>query len=386
MRQLLCSHEQDIVDRVLLQLCGPNPITANHPPTSPQQFAREPQIPQIQQSRRTLGGIVELGDQLAALTKEMESGEGRTREPRALGTYFPAEFPIGQTGESAASPRNSIEVLFPGVEGSTLTQIVENRFKPTNIYPLLASETERAESQRTISKGGVEFEQAERDGKESEYGMSSFFKAWAAYCCILVQLAPHLLQADLATSLSIYTMNLYELLEKYTWEGVKAYHFQFHVKRVASAKSIYHPGEWRLLDSKLIASKCFAYPVARSTWIPSQKALFGPNRRVHKLSRRDHTTFSTTPYQTHTPSAFFGSADRRTSGNKAIITAAHVFLLNPGALTIQGCRNWNYRECCSAQCRYQHACITCGSNHKAAQCHLHSNGPVNPPSNLSHRR
>ena len=34
-RQLLRSHEQDIVDRVLLRLLGPNPAIANNPPTSP---------------------------------------------------------------------------------------------------------------------------------------------------------------------------------------------------------------------------------------------------------------------------------------------------------------------------------------------------------------
>ena len=62
---------------------------------------------------------------------------------------------------------------------------------------------------------GIEFEQAERDGKESEYRMSSFFKAWAAYCGILVKLSPQTLQGDLATGLSIYAMNVYELLEKY---------------------------------------------------------------------------------------------------------------------------------------------------------------------------
>lgn len=76
----------------------------------------------------------------------------------------------------------------------------------------------------------MEFEQAERDGKESEYRISSFFKVWAAYCGINVKLAPYALQGDLATALSIYTMNLYELLEKYALEGVKAYHFEFHRK------------------------------------------------------------------------------------------------------------------------------------------------------------
>jgi len=55
---------------------------------------------------------------------------------------------------------------------------------------------------------GIEFEQAQRDGKVSEYRMSSFLKAWAAYCRILVKLSPQTLQGDLATGLSIYTMNV----------------------------------------------------------------------------------------------------------------------------------------------------------------------------------
>jgi len=68
-------------------------------------------------------------------------------------------------------------------------QIIENRFKPTNMYRLLASEKDLAESQRTISISGVEFEQAERDGRESEHWMSEhrmsgFFKAWAAYTSV----------------------------------------------------------------------------------------------------------------------------------------------------------------------------------------------------------
>ena len=186
-------------------------------------------------------------------------------------------------------------MLFPGVERCTLVQIIENRFKPTNIYRLLASEKDRAEAQRTISIRGIEFDQTERDGKESEYRMSGFFKAWAAYTGILVQLAPHGLQGELATALSIYTMNLYDLLEKYTWEGVKGYHFQFHRKRVASGRNIYQPAEWRQLDSELVASKCFAYaaPVrhgykAKSHHPPSAREyssfLFATTRRPQATS------------------------------------------------------------------------------------------------------
>jgi len=70
------------------------------------------------------------------------------------------------------------------------------------------------------------------------------------YTGILVKPAPPILQGDLATALSIYTMNLYDLLEKDAWKAVKPYHFQFHRKRVASGKSIYHASEWRLIDAE----------------------------------------------------------------------------------------------------------------------------------------
>ena len=78
-------------------------------------------------------------------------------------TAIPAE------GESASSTVDLVETLFPRVERSMLVQIIENRFKPTNIYRLLASKKERAEANRTIDIGGIEFEQNERDGKDSDY-------------------------------------------------------------------------------------------------------------------------------------------------------------------------------------------------------------------------
>ena len=49
--------------------------------------------------------------------------------------------------------------------------------------------------------------------------MTSFFKAWAVYTGILIKLAPHGLQGELAIGLCIYTMNIYELQEKYTGKG-----------------------------------------------------------------------------------------------------------------------------------------------------------------------
>jgi len=102
--------------------------------------------------------------------------------------YPPLPSSIVLGSESASGIAESVEILFPGVERATLIQIIENRFKPTNIYRLLATEKDRAESQRTINIGGVEFEQAEHDGKEGAYRMTAFFKAWAAYGGILAKL------------------------------------------------------------------------------------------------------------------------------------------------------------------------------------------------------
>ena len=208
-------------------------------------------------------------------------------------------------GESASSLADSVEVLFPGVERNTLTQIIENQFKPMNIHRLLASKRDRAESQRNVSIGGVEFEQEEREGKECEYRMSNFFKACAAYSGILVKLAPYPLQGELATALSIYTMNLYDLLEQYTWEGIKGYHFQFHRKRVASGKSIYLANEWQQIDSKLIASKCFAYAIPRRIWGPRPSRTSSQPRRISELPIRERTmgTYQAVPYAVYNAGA-----------------------------------------------------------------------------------
>jgi len=368
MKELLRAHEQDIIDRVVLQLRTQPPLQPTvTSPNSPVLHSHHPGIQPIQYCppsgtqppppNSTATRIAELESQLAQLRAANLPDQSRF-DQRHLGTSYPTQYPIEAEGESARGIVTSVETLFPGVERSTLVQIVENRFKLTNIYRLLASEKERAETHPTINIGGVEFEQMGKEGKESKYRISGFFKAWAAYCGILIKLAPYGLQGELGTALAIYTINLYDLLEKYSWEGVRAYHFQFHRKRVASGKDIYYPTEWRQLDSQLIASKCFAYPAPRFSWAPTQKPTPGQ-------------TYSSA---THT----FPPPERR--NNYSLQNPTRINIVPPGAqphgATAQPCRNWNYRECTTSPCRYQHSCITCGSNHWAAQCTLGNNGQL----------
>ena len=387
MRELLRSQQQEIVDQVLHQISSQN--TAQTPSS---RHARVHQYdapnPPNPEENPTLVRIAELEGQIAQLRGDIVREPMAHPERRAPSTYHPTPFSIELGGESASTLADAVEVLFPGVERSTLVQIIENRFKPTNIYRLLASEKDLAESQRTISIGGVEFEQAERDGRESEYRMGGFFKAWAAYTGILVQLAPHSLQGELATALSIYTMNLYDLLEKYAWEAVKSYHFQFHRKRVASGKNIYQPAEWRQLDSELVASKCFAHPAPRPTWLQGQKTTVPAARRIYELPIRDNHTASGYPSSAATPSNPLTSLERRISQHNPQSTSTFPSSLGTGAstLTTQTCRNWNFRECRSVVCRYHHCCVSCGGNHRVSQCTTGGSGPVYQSRNGPHGR
>ena len=329
---ILQQREDQLVDRILTHLNRPQ----NPPSPTPGQNLASRNQPQ---------------DQPFYLRVGSELGEGpRVPDNRDMFTPLPILY-----DESASASIDSVEILFPGVERSTLTQIIENRFKPTNIYRLLVSEKDRAESQRVISIGGVSFEQEEREGKESEYRMGPFFKAWAAYCGILTKLAPQALQGDVACSLYIYTMNLHDLLERYAWEGVTAYHFQFHRKRIASGNEVYYPDDWRRIDAELIASKCFLYPS------PNINRNWG-SERGHSFGRGHQSLASS--FTQNQPPAALGTADQT-------VAPPHPpdIQTSRGPLSQHGpCRNWNYRECRAPYCCFPHSCIGCGGSHRVALC------------------
>lgn len=89
--------------------------------------------------------ISELENELAKLQAEQELAPGTRPGARELGMYNINLSHGLMASESACGIPDSVEVHFPGVERDTLTQIIENRFKPTNIYRLLSSERDRAE-------------------------------------------------------------------------------------------------------------------------------------------------------------------------------------------------------------------------------------------------
>lgn len=84
---------------------------------------------------------------LAQLRAEQETERGIVAEPGALGMYDPTYPFVAEVRESASSTTESVESLFASVERGTLVQLIENYFKPTNIYHILATEKDKVDSQ-----------------------------------------------------------------------------------------------------------------------------------------------------------------------------------------------------------------------------------------------
>ena len=136
MGELLRSHENDIVNQVVLRIQSQNQAAspgANHAIPARQDPSHQALVVDPGLLR-----ITELENQLARLRAERDYAQAGPPAASHLGAYNFIPPPATLARESASAITNSVEALFPGVERSTLTQIVENRFIPTNIYRLLA--------------------------------------------------------------------------------------------------------------------------------------------------------------------------------------------------------------------------------------------------------
>ena len=134
MRALFRSHEQGIVDRVVYQIASQHTRFSQPHIPNPRVSHRHEASPLPAQQHSTHSRIAELECQLAELREQNEQEQAITTALRGPGMYDLNAPLMGQGGGSASAMAESVECLFPGVERSTLTQIIENRFKPTNIY------------------------------------------------------------------------------------------------------------------------------------------------------------------------------------------------------------------------------------------------------------
>lgn len=159
-RELLQSHEEDIINPVVSLRNSQNHHSPHYNQPSPRVLRMNCTI-RVLLRNLTSHWITALENQLAQLRTEQELEQRARREiPEdlvALGMYNLIYPTAQEPGESALGIPESVELPFPGVECSTLVQLIGNRFRGTNIYRLLPTEKERAESQPTINIGSIEF-------------------------------------------------------------------------------------------------------------------------------------------------------------------------------------------------------------------------------------
>jgi len=151
MCELHRSQEQDIVDRVVLQLTSNYQNPPSPTPLHAQTLPIPTQETQTHQPNSTHSRIAALKRQLAEPRKQREQGLADMRAPRTLCMYNPSQHLFPDKSESSSMIAASVEELFLGVKCGTRVQIIETRFKRTNIYQVLSSQKAEAEREQTIS-------------------------------------------------------------------------------------------------------------------------------------------------------------------------------------------------------------------------------------------
>lgn len=154
------------------------------------------------------------------------------------------------------------------------------------------------------------------------------------YTQILVFLAAPGNKLQLQLALGKYAEHLMMLWEMYTWDSVRAYHFDFHQARIL--EGIDDSLAWKTPDHELKQYLLVARP-ARNT--NSQE-----NRNTQASNSSPHST--------------------------------------------EVCFKWNSEKDCPSNCRFLHQCTNCAGNHTKRRCPSRSttSGPGNANSTPVGRR
>ena len=122
----------------------------------------------------------------------------------------------------------SINILY-------IRDIKKNKFKPENIMKLSTSVRRTREAAKSLKIGtnGLEIEAKEEDCTIADVkGIIPLLRAFHVYTQILVFLAAPGNKLQLQLALGRYAEHLMMLWEMYTWDSVRAYHFDFHQARI----------------------------------------------------------------------------------------------------------------------------------------------------------
>ena len=130
------SHEQDTFNQVIQQLSAQYPPLQTLCPLRTQKLPHRVASTHLLMQSATVSKIAELECQLAQLRDEREQERATMEGLQAPGMYNPCPSAIPHPSGSASGIAGSVVVLCPDIKRSTLVQIIENWFRPTNIQPL----------------------------------------------------------------------------------------------------------------------------------------------------------------------------------------------------------------------------------------------------------
>ena len=261
--------------------------------------------------------------------------------PTAASPAVPTGAPTANPGEA----RNSNFGLFYEHEGEEshlvplmreyrsvdiqyIRDIKKNKFKPENIMKLSTSVRRTREAAKSLKIGtnGLEIEAKEEDCTIADVkGIIPLLRAFHVYTQILVFLAAPGNKLQLQLALGRYAEHLMMLWEMYTWDSVRAYHFDFHQARIL--EGIDDSLAWKTPDHEL------------------KQYLLVPR-----------------------PTRNTNSHDNRNS---------QASTLSPSSTEV--CFKWNAEKDCPANCRFLHQCTNCAGNHIKRRCPSRSttSGPNN---------
>ena len=141
---------------------------------------------------------------------------------------------------------------YRSVDIQYIRDIKKSKFKPENIMKLSTSvrRTREAAKSLKIGNNGLEIEAKEEDCTTADAkGIIPLLRAFHVYTQILVFLAAPGNKLQLQLALSKYAEHLMMLWKMYTWNSVRAYHFDFHQARIL--EGIDDAQAWKTPDHEL---------------------------------------------------------------------------------------------------------------------------------------
>ena len=234
---------------------------ANHKRTADQAFhdASSEIIPdsQLQNEVANLERQV-LEAKKAALQKQLQTlAAANPTPPTEAASVTPGEARTSNFGlfyEHEGEESHLVPLMreYRSVDIQYIRDIKKNKFKPENIMKLSTSVRRTREAAKSLKIGtsGLEIEAKEEDCTTADAkGIIPLLRAFHVYTQILIFLAAPGIKLQLQLALGKYAEHLMMLWEMYTWDSVRAYHFDFHQARIL--EGIDDPLAWKTPDHEL---------------------------------------------------------------------------------------------------------------------------------------